>query len=380
MMASSIPHLFRCPISLELFTDPVTLCTGQTYERSSIEKWMAAGNLTCPVTMQKLHDTSVVPNHTLRHLIDQWFQGTGLDEPFLLSLKQNLSSDQATITSKIQALGTIRALLEESPWIHSHINQLGFVPLLIELISGGSVTRPSAEWLRLVEEGLACIVDILALRPSDGSLCKMFQEGFRLASFKILFKQGSDRIMVLMCKVVEMLSISSETKYPCQIMREIVILICHKEEEISRAALRAVHALCCLENNLENLVKAGAVEGVIGFILRVDQNDKVKDLTAAAASTLEKLVGIDEGKEALLNHPYGVVAVVRNVFRVSSDRQSIESALNSLMVMCSGSASSRASHQAIDAGVLSQLLLLLQSHCSSRTKTKARTLLKLLGT
>ena len=67
----TIPHLFRCPISLDLFEDPVTLCTGQTYDRSSIEKWFSAGNLTCPVTMQKLHDPSIVTNHTLRHLINQ---------------------------------------------------------------------------------------------------------------------------------------------------------------------------------------------------------------------------------------------------------------------------------------------------------------------
>ncbi|KAJ0973123.1 hypothetical protein J5N97_021082 [Dioscorea zingiberensis] len=68
----SIPLLFRCPISLDLFTDPVTLSTGQTYDRPSIEQWLARGNRTCPVTMQRLHDTSLVPNHTLRHLIDQW--------------------------------------------------------------------------------------------------------------------------------------------------------------------------------------------------------------------------------------------------------------------------------------------------------------------
>ncbi|CAI8598884.1 unnamed protein product [Vicia faba] len=38
----TIPHLFRCPISLDLLEDPVTLTTGQTYDRSSIEKWISA--------------------------------------------------------------------------------------------------------------------------------------------------------------------------------------------------------------------------------------------------------------------------------------------------------------------------------------------------
>nr|DAD27995.1 TPA_asm: hypothetical protein HUJ06_029463 [Nelumbo nucifera] len=38
----------RGPISLEIMTDPVTVSTGQTYDRSSIQKWLRAGHNTCP--------------------------------------------------------------------------------------------------------------------------------------------------------------------------------------------------------------------------------------------------------------------------------------------------------------------------------------------
>ena len=34
------PSVFICPISLDPMQDPVTLCTGQTYERSNILKWL----------------------------------------------------------------------------------------------------------------------------------------------------------------------------------------------------------------------------------------------------------------------------------------------------------------------------------------------------
>eukprot|EP00250_Pteridium_aquilinum_P020785 c24946_g2_i1 orf=2-499(-) len=67
-----IPLYFRCPISLELMQDPVILSTGQTYDRSSIQKWVASGNTTCPVSMQKLEDFTLIPNHTLRRLIQEW--------------------------------------------------------------------------------------------------------------------------------------------------------------------------------------------------------------------------------------------------------------------------------------------------------------------
>ncbi|MFS7977698.1 putative U box domain, Zinc finger, RING/FYVE/PHD-type [Helianthus anomalus] len=40
---SEIPSVFICPISLEPMEDPVTLCTGQTNERSNILKWFSLG-------------------------------------------------------------------------------------------------------------------------------------------------------------------------------------------------------------------------------------------------------------------------------------------------------------------------------------------------
>ncbi|KAJ0693143.1 putative U box domain, Zinc finger, RING/FYVE/PHD-type [Helianthus annuus] len=46
-----VPSVFICPISLEPMEDPVTLCTGQTYERSNILKWFSLGCFTCPTTM-----------------------------------------------------------------------------------------------------------------------------------------------------------------------------------------------------------------------------------------------------------------------------------------------------------------------------------------
>ncbi|KAL4566582.1 hypothetical protein LXL04_030700 [Taraxacum kok-saghyz] len=66
------PEDFRCPISLELMTDPVTVSTGQTYDRVSIQKWLKSGNLICPKTGGKLATTELVPNLNLRKVIQQY--------------------------------------------------------------------------------------------------------------------------------------------------------------------------------------------------------------------------------------------------------------------------------------------------------------------
>ncbi|BAT74683.1 hypothetical protein VIGAN_01240100, partial [Vigna angularis var. angularis] len=59
------PKDFRCPISLELMTDPVTVSTGQTYDRTSIQKWLKARNTTCPKTGEKLTNPELVPNRAI---------------------------------------------------------------------------------------------------------------------------------------------------------------------------------------------------------------------------------------------------------------------------------------------------------------------------
>ncbi|KAJ6361144.1 hypothetical protein OIU78_001730 [Salix suchowensis] len=68
-----VPSVFICPISLDPMQEPVTLCTGQTYERSNILKWFSLGHCTCPTTMQELWDDTVTPNRTLQQLIHSWF-------------------------------------------------------------------------------------------------------------------------------------------------------------------------------------------------------------------------------------------------------------------------------------------------------------------
>lgn len=70
-----IPQYFICPISLQIMTDPVTVTTGITYDRQSIEHWLLTAEdvATCPVTKQPLpRDSDLTQNHTLRRLIQAW--------------------------------------------------------------------------------------------------------------------------------------------------------------------------------------------------------------------------------------------------------------------------------------------------------------------
>ncbi|XP_052200352.1 putative E3 ubiquitin-protein ligase LIN-1 isoform X2 [Diospyros lotus] len=67
------PKDFVCPITTHIFNDPVTLETGQTYERKAIQEWLGRGNCTCPITRQKLQSTQLPKtNYVLKRLIANW--------------------------------------------------------------------------------------------------------------------------------------------------------------------------------------------------------------------------------------------------------------------------------------------------------------------
>lgn len=73
------PTDYICPITQELFEDPVLASDGETYERSAIEQWFAqrAGSpVFSPVTGAPIHDRTLFPNNRIRALVND-FRTTG---------------------------------------------------------------------------------------------------------------------------------------------------------------------------------------------------------------------------------------------------------------------------------------------------------------
>ncbi|KAF4377590.1 hypothetical protein G4B88_006870 [Cannabis sativa] len=85
------PKDFVCPITGQIFCDPVTLETGQTYERKAIQEWLKRGNTTCPITRQPLSATTLPKtNYVLKRLINSWKEG--LPREFLSPRDTSLAS------------------------------------------------------------------------------------------------------------------------------------------------------------------------------------------------------------------------------------------------------------------------------------------------
>ncbi|WVZ92980.1 hypothetical protein U9M48_039007 [Paspalum notatum var. saurae] len=100
----------QCPITLELMTDPVTVATGQTYDRSSIKKWIKNGCRTCPVTGERLRSAELVPNLAARGIVEQLLlsRGVPLREPSASSSKHRCAVDKTDAPFGAAAAGGVR--------------------------------------------------------------------------------------------------------------------------------------------------------------------------------------------------------------------------------------------------------------------------------
>lgn len=156
----TIPKDFCCPVSLDLMRDPVIVSTGQTYERSSIARWMQEGHCTCPKTGQMLVHTKLVPNRALRNLIMQWCMANDIpydplentDYPSECAAAASMSRaavEATTVTAhllveqlangtpraKTVAAMEIRLLAKTGRENRACIAELGAIPLLKRLLS-----------------------------------------------------------------------------------------------------------------------------------------------------------------------------------------------------------------------------------------------------
>lgn len=62
--------LLCCPITHEIFCDPVMATDGNTYERKAIQEWFSK-NSTSPLTNMELKDKTLTPNHLVKRIVQE---------------------------------------------------------------------------------------------------------------------------------------------------------------------------------------------------------------------------------------------------------------------------------------------------------------------
>ncbi|CAA6671487.1 unnamed protein product [Spirodela intermedia] len=183
VISQIVPKDFCCPISLDLMRDPVIVSTGQTYDRSSIVRWIEEGHRTCPNSGQTLSHTRLVPNRSLRNLIAQWCAANGVpcDPPATLDGSAESFLSRAVTRAAVQANRATARLL------------------IVQLSRGSEYAKTeSACELRILtrtgKENRLCVVNavtaILNLSLPDRNKYRIMEEPGCLRSIVEVFREG----------------------------------------------------------------------------------------------------------------------------------------------------------------------------------------------
>ncbi|CAF2265566.1 unnamed protein product [Rotaria magnacalcarata] len=88
MFVTSNTDTLKCPITCELFREPVTGQDGHTYERDAIIAWLQK-NGTSPITREPMTIDSLRPNHVVKQLVDE-FKSSSSQKHFLFKFDIDL--------------------------------------------------------------------------------------------------------------------------------------------------------------------------------------------------------------------------------------------------------------------------------------------------
>ncbi|KAM0937987.1 putative U box domain, armadillo-like helical, Zinc finger, RING/FYVE/PHD-type [Dioscorea sansibarensis] len=367
--AEDIPTVFICPISLEPMLDPVTLCTGQTYERPNILRWLSMGHRTCPTTMQELWDDALTPNRTLQQLIHAWFSQRYLRIKKRSEDVQGRAAELLQSLKKVKGQARVQALKELQRLVVAHsstkktIIDSGGVPLLSSLL--GPLTSHAVG-----SEAIAILVNLSLDSDSKSNL----MQPAKISLVVDMLNEGTIETKINCTRFIEMLM--DEPDFRSEIVSSLSLLVGlvrlikdRRYPNGSSSGLGLLKTICAYKQVRSLVVSVGAVPQLVELLPEL-----TPDPLEQALQILDDLAAIPEGRSALKECPHTIPNLVRLLMRVSE--ACTQSSLSILWAVCKLAPDECAS-LAVEAGLAAKLLLVIQSGCNPALKQRAAELLKL---
>ncbi|GMH15141.1 hypothetical protein Nepgr_016982 [Nepenthes gracilis] len=391
----TIPSHFLCPISLELMKDPVTLPTGITYDRSSIERWMEAGNSTCPITNQRLTDSESIPNHAVRKMIQEWSvenKSHGVERVPTPRIPIT-SSDVSDILSKLamahndpcrcqELVAKLTNLGKESERNRRCIIQNGAGPALWSLFEQFVADRSEkVTALKEILQGIAFLLP--SLNPdSSGSIAALECIVWFLDCGDLSSRRNA--ILVLQ----RLIASPGAVDGLAEIKGAEAALVKMIKEPISptstKAALAVIYHMITCDGNSSvsatRFTETDLVSSVLEMLIDCDRS-----VCEKALGVLDGICGLEEGRRLAYDHALTVPVVIKKILRVSETATVFSVSI--LWKLCKAEATTEGGgravvvEEALKVGVFQKLLLLLQVRgCGNeRTKEKVKELLKMMN-
>ncbi|CAM0902344.1 unnamed protein product [Alopecurus aequalis] len=397
--SAEVPPYFLCPISLEIMRDPVTLATGITYDRASIERWLfdAAHHATCPVTRRKLEpeEREPTPNHTLRRLIQAWCAMHAVERfptprPPVDACRVAALIDEgrgAGRQQELAALREIKALVAESDRNRRCVEATpGAIDFLVSVVrhqaSSSVSSKSSAQDIcysptsaSSPEEDALSV--LYSLKPSKKSLLRILERNVDLMDTLLYaLRRPSYRsrtyAILLLKAVVSVMEPARLMPFRTEVVQEVVRVVSDRvSAKAVKAALHVLCRLCPYGRNRVNAVEAGAMTVLVELLL----DDGSRHATELAVVAIDHLCGCAEGRSELVAHPAGLAVVSKKAMRVSLP--TTESAVRALHAVARHSPAPAVLREMLAVGVVAKLLLVLQVDSGEKARAKAKELLRM---
>ncbi|KAK8668066.1 hypothetical protein V6N13_105534 [Hibiscus sabdariffa] len=372
-----IPVDYLCPISLELMRDPVIVATGQTYERSYIQRWIDCGNATCPKTQQKLENLTLTPNYVLRSLINQWCTRHNIEQPSGLAngrLKKNdgsfsdVTGDMAAIQALISKLSSrcleecraavaeIRSLSKRSTDKRILIADAGAIPVLVNLLTADDVS--------LQEHAVTSILN-LSIFENNKSLIML---AGAIPSIVQVLRAGSMEARENAAATLFSLSLADENKIiigSSGAIPALVDLLQHGSSRGKKDAATALFNLCIYQGNKGRAVRAGIITALLKML-----TDASNCMVDEALTILSVLASNHDAKAAIVKA--STIPVLIDLLRRGLPRNK-ENAAAILLCLCKRDAENLACLSRLGAAIP---LTELTESGTERAKRKATSLLE----
>ncbi|CAL1405496.1 unnamed protein product [Linum trigynum] len=342
--APTIPDDFLCPISLELMRDPVIVATGQTYERSFIQRWVDAGNKTCPKTQQKLQHSTLTPNYVLRSLIAQWCAKHNIEQPTGFtnagrlkngdgrSFRDTGAGDSAAVQSVVRKLSSrsveerraavheIRILSKRSTDNRILIAEAGAIPVLVGLLT-------ASDDVATQENAVTSILNLSIYENNKGAIML----AGAVPSIVQVLRAGSVEAKENAAATVFSLSLGDENKIIIGASGAIPALVELLEQGSSRGkkdAASALFNLCIYQGNKGRAVRAGIVPALLRMLTDSRGAAAMVDEALTILSVLSSNV---EAKAAIVKA--STIPVLIDLLRTGQPRGK-ENAASILLSLC----------------------------------------------
>ncbi|XP_013687603.1 U-box domain-containing protein 29 [Brassica napus] len=388
----TVPSFFKCPISLDVMRSPVSLCTGVTYDRASIQRWLDGGNNTCPATMQVLRTKEFIPNLTLQRLIKAWSDSVGRyaaasppPDPTLKEVNESLRRLSLEKDDEIRLEILVR-FVKDSDANRTFLSaRKDLVPMLVDIIAGGTRTTTKIKLVLLAIKILDSIIKGGSEedRKRLSNLMLTNGGGDCLTEILLAIQRGNLESKIESVRVLEVISsLDTQSKLIIaerdEILTEVITFISTESDpSLIEASLSFLITIAKSKRVRSKLIAAKTITKIKDILL-TEETPSVA-VTEKSLKLLETLTSKREGRSEICRGDGGrcVEGVVRKLLKVSTT--ATEHAVTILWCLCYVFGEDKRVKETVErSNGVTKLLVVIQSNCSPMVRQMAKDVIKVL--